>query len=77
MALITEFELAEMQRFQLHDPIKAKLFAHEYDGRKVIQISTYGRDTRQEPGKLSQTIQMDESAARDLFEILRKEFGFK
>jgi len=77
MARITEFVLSEMQRFQLHDPIKAKIFAHEYDGRKVLQISTYGRESRQEPGKVSQTIQMDEDAARNLFEIMRREFGFK
>ncbi|MGO7984530.1 hypothetical protein [Rhizobium leguminosarum] len=77
MARITKFELAKMQRFQLHDPIDAKIFAHEYDGRKLIQISTYGRVSRQEPGKLSQTIQLDEEAAGELFQILRREFGFK
>ncbi|MDM9645203.1 methionyl-tRNA formyltransferase [Rhizobium sp. S163] len=77
MARITQFELASMQRFQLHDPIDAKIFVHEYDGRRLMQISTYGRDSRQEPGKLSQTIQLDENAAKQLFDLLGKEFGFR
>jgi hypothetical protein len=66
-----------MQRFQLHDPIDAKIFSHEYDGRRLIQISTYGRDTRKDTGKLSQTIQLDEEAARQLFQFLGREFGFR
>ncbi|WP_160004772.1 methionyl-tRNA formyltransferase [Rhizobium sp. 18055] len=77
MARITKFELASMQRFQLHDPIDAKIFTHEYDGRRLVQISTYGRNSRQEHGKLSQTIQLDEEAARQLFELLGNQFGFK
>jgi hypothetical protein len=66
-----------MDRLQLHDEVEAKLFVQEYDGRKLLQISTYGRPDRQEVGKLSQAIQMDEEAARQLFEIMKVEFGFK
>ena len=65
-----------MDRFQLHDEVDAKIFFHEYDGRKLLQISTYGRNSRQEVGKLSQAIQLDELAAMELFSMLKKEFGF-
>ncbi|AOF89720.1 hypothetical protein BSY16_1590 [Sinorhizobium sp. RAC02] len=42
-----------------------------------MQISTYGRPGRQEAGKPSQVIQLDEDGARQLFEIMKTEFGFK
>ncbi|MGQ3214090.1 MAG: methionyl-tRNA formyltransferase [Shinella sp.] len=66
-----------MERLQLHGEVEAKLFVQDYDGRKLMQISTYGRPDRQDVGKLSQTIQLDEVAARELFEIMKAEFGFK
>ncbi len=65
-----------MNRFQLHDEVDAKVFVQEYDGRRLLQISTYGRDSRQFPGKLSQTFQIDEQAALALFNILKQEYGF-
>lgn len=63
MARITSFEKAEMQRMQLHDAIGAKYYAQEYDGRKLLQIPTFGRATRDIPDKVSQTIQLDEEAS--------------
>lgn len=77
MARIRNLELASMNRFQLHDEIDAKMFVQDYDGRKLLQISTYGRDSRQDVGKLSQTLQFDEAAAEQLFSVLKREFGFK
>ena len=77
MARIVDFQLGSMDRMQLHDPIDAKYFLHEHDGRKFIQVSTYGRSDRQEPGKLSQTFQLDEKAAEQLFAIISQHFGFK
>lgn len=76
MARIVEFELGQMDRMQVHDPIDAKYFLHDKDGRKIIQISTYGRENRQEQGKLSQTFQLDEAAAKQLFGILKEHFKF-
>ena len=77
MARINHFEEAKMDRFQLHDEVDAKLYVQEYDGRKLVQISTFGRPTRQEVGKLSQTFQLDEEAACQLFRVLKRDFGFE
>lgn len=77
MARIEVFEEAEMQRMQLHDPVDAKYYKQECDGKKLLQISTFGRATRDLPGKLSQTIQLDAQSGRQLFDILRSHFGFK
>jgi hypothetical protein len=53
-----------------------KVFETEGDCR-VVQIDTHGSDDREIPGKLSQTIQMGEEAAAQLFIILRDTYGFK
>ncbi len=48
-----------MERNSIHDKIDAKYAVFERDGRKFIQIDTFGRDSREIPGKKSQTIQLD------------------
>jgi hypothetical protein len=46
-------------------------------GQKVMQLDTHGSDHREIPGKVSQTLQLDEARARALWEILGREFGFR
>jgi len=40
-------------------------------------LDTHGSNDREIPGKVSQTLQFDETSARALWEILGREFGFK
>ena len=77
VARIEDFERGEMQRMQLHDVVEAKYYIQEKDGRKLFQITTFGRESRDLPGKMSQTIQLDSKAAQKLFDILKIEFGLK
>ena len=56
---------------------ECKYMIGEVDGRKIIQLNSYGSETRDVPGKLSQTLQFDERTAKHLFDILKKEFGFR
>jgi hypothetical protein len=77
MARIEILEKAEMQRMQLHEPVDTKYYVNDIDGKKLLQISTFGRPTRDMPGKVSQTIQIDEAAAQQLFAILKSTFGFR
>ena len=46
-------------------------------GRKIMQLDTMGSETREFAGKVSQTLQFDERAARALWEIVGREFGFQ
>jgi hypothetical protein len=64
-----------MDRNSLHDEIDATYTTFERDGRVLLQIDTYGRETREVPGKKSQTIQLDREGATALFKILKQEFG--
>ncbi|TYR31145.1 methionyl-tRNA formyltransferase [Mesorhizobium microcysteis] len=55
----------------------AKIIRYELDGRRLIQIDTMGSRDRKIPGKVSQSIQLDEHSARQLFEIMKDHFRFK
>ncbi|OMD42663.1 hypothetical protein [Paenibacillus odorifer] len=45
------------------------------NGKKFIQINTYGSKERVHTNVVSQTIQLDEQSARQLFEIIKSEFS--
>lgn len=77
MALISRFEAANPRKIRLHSRIEATYLADEYDGRKLVQIDTRGSKEREIPGKLSQTFQLDEVSARQLFNVLKHHFGFR
>ena len=74
MALVRQFTKGQMNRNSLHDEIDAKYNVFERDGRVVLQIDTFGRTTREMPGKKSQTIQLDRKGAEALYHIIKKSF---
>lgn len=74
MALIRRFELSEMERNSVHDGIDAKYAIFEKDGRSFVQIDSFGRDSREIPGKKSQTIQLDRDSGLQLIKILKDAF---
>ncbi|HLP67423.1 MAG TPA: methionyl-tRNA formyltransferase [Rhizobium sp.] len=77
MALVRQFEHKPMDRNSLHREIAASYSAFGIDGKRIIQIDTYGSTDREFPGKKSQTIQLDREGAENLFLILKNEFGFR
>lgn len=44
-------------------------------GNKYVQINTYGSKERLHKNVVSQTLQFNEASAKQLVEILRREFG--
>jgi hypothetical protein len=77
MALIKSLEHKSMDRNSIHDGIDATYTTFERDGRRFIQVDSYGRADRKIPGKTSQTFQLDEKSAHELFDILRDCFQFR
>lgn len=43
-------------------------------GRQVLHLETYGSSSRAIPGKVSQSLELDEQGARELIQILRDAF---
>lgn len=76
MALIRIFTRKERDRYSVHDEIEATYCTFERDGRFLLQLDTYGRESRQVPGKQSQTIQLDRDSASALCKLLRQTFNF-
>lgn len=74
MALVRAFEEKRMERNSLHEEIEATFSVFERDGKTLLQIDTYGRNSREIPGKKSQSIQLDEAGAAALHAILAKAF---
>ena len=76
MALIRKFERQSMERNTVHSEISATYTVFNKDGAQFIQIDSYGSESREIPGKKSQSFQLDKEAARSLYQILQTEFGF-
>lgn len=77
MARIERLEKGSRGRLTLHDPVDAVCYCYELDGRKLLQIDTFGRNTRKLQGKVSQSFQIDEEAAKQLFHVIGEHFGLR
>lgn len=53
----------EKNRNTIHEKVHAAYTVFEMDGEKYVQIDTYGRIDRENPEKISQSIQFDKETA--------------
>lgn len=74
MALITKFAERRSAKVGWRSEVECGYNVGEHDGRRVLRLETYGSSSRQIPGKVSQSIEIDEDAARELVRILHKAF---
>lgn len=74
LALIATFEQRPLTPKRIHDPVLCGYRATIVDGRTILQLETYGSADRQMPDKVSQSLQLDEGAARSLKAILENSF---
>ena len=77
MAQITIKKLSKIEknRNMLHDIVEATYTTFEKNGDRYFQIDTYGKSGRENPDKVSQSIQIDKETAQVLVDILEKEFN--
>lgn len=71
---LESIERIEKNRNMLHEKVHTTYTVFEKDGRKYVQFDTYGKDDRDNPEKISQSIQLDEETARYLVKLLIREF---
>jgi hypothetical protein len=69
MARIKSFKPGTISRNSIHDGIDATYSIISIDDRSFLQIDTHGRETREIPGKKSQTIQLNRNSGQQLFKI--------
>lgn len=64
----------DKNRNSIHDKVYTTYTIFEADGNKYFQLDTYGRIDRENPEKISQSIQLDQKTAEFLVNLLVKEF---
>lgn len=74
MALIKKFEPVQADVQRLHGPVTCGFRSFVVDGRRVLQLDTYGSADRQILNKISQSVQLDVGGARELIEIIQRAF---
>jgi hypothetical protein len=78
MAIVTRFEKVTTRKPRLH-PTQVVCYwsiLRDQGSKLLLQLDTVGSKDREMPGKQSQTLQLTADGARDLYEILKTEFGF-
>ena len=71
---IRHIKRIEKNTNSIHDRVNATYTVFEKDGKKYLQIDTYGRIERENPEKISQSIQLDKETARFLTDLIETEF---
>ena len=71
---IKTIEKLEKERNSIHEKVYATYSTFDHDGKHYVQIDTYGKSDRAIPGKISQSIQLDEESANFLLDLLEKEY---
>lgn len=72
MALINKMEKIS-RNSKVHDEVEATYNVVVKQGKKYIQINTYGSKERKAKGEVSQTIQLSEEAISQLQIIIKNE----
>lgn len=65
---------ANKERNSIHEKVYTTYSVFEENGEKYVQIDTYGKSSREIPGKISQSIQFDKVTAEFLVNLLKQEF---
>lgn len=79
MALLSKdhFFRIEKERNNVHNQVKTTYTIFTIDEEKYLQIDTYGKSTRKFQDKISQSFQLDRSAAKVLYKLLAETFNFE
>ena len=72
---IEKIEKIQKDRNTIHEKVYTTYSTFNNGGNHYVQIDTYGRGDREHPGKISQSIQLDETSAKYLFDLLKKEYN--
>ena len=67
---VKDMKRIEKLRNSVHEEAPATYTIFEDGGEKYFQIDTYGRNEREFPEKISQTIQLTKESARHLVRLL-------
>lgn len=76
---MAQIDLQNLHRIEkvkntVHKKAHATYTVFQADGKKYVQLDTYGRVEGEHPEKISQSIQLDSETTKFLVDILKQEF---
>lgn len=74
MALVEDIRIVQKERQHVHRPTECSASVISVDGKRYLQLDTYGSADRQDRGKLSQSVQLSENAAAQLRRLIGEIF---
>lgn len=74
---ISNLKKINKERNNVHDQVYATYTVFDYNGKKYLQIDTYGKPARENPEKISQSFQVNRETAAYMANLLIEEFGLK
>lgn len=74
MALLRDFIPLSKERQRVHDLVECGYSVFTDGGQTYLQLDTYGSQERAIPGKTSQSLQLDRSAAEQLKVLIEATF---
>lgn len=74
MALIRTFEHRPSANLAVRSEVDCGWRAGDAGGRQILHLETYGSAARAIPGKVSQSIELDQAGAEELLRIIKKAF---
>lgn len=72
---IKNIKKQDKDRNYVHEKVYTTYSAFDIYGKHYVQFDTYGRSDREQPGKISQSIQIDKETASYVVELLKREFA--
>lgn len=74
MARIVGFDEVTLESTRIHEGVSCGWRAFSAGGERILQLDTYGSETRKILGKVSQSIQLDQASAQELLRIILRTF---
>lgn len=74
MALIVRFSERPNANIGWRSEVECGFSLGTVGDRRILHLETYGSNARNIPGKVSESLELDEEAAKELVEILRRAF---
>ncbi len=71
---LDNIKLLEKDRNTIHSKVRSTYSTFEIDRNKYIQIDTYGKGTRKDIDKISQSFQIDKQDAEYLIKLFKEYF---
>ena len=65
----------DKNRNTIHEKVHTTYTVFEKDGEKFVQLDTYGCIDRENPEKISQSLQIDQCTASFLINLFKESFG--